>query len=496
MPERTITEQLVREAPEIEAFKLGLLQSGRDLANIPLQDQIPQQQVADLSSLEKQALAGAGTAGGIGGYRGLAQTGRGTLSGGLGVFNQGLNVLDATAGDFGQSAAAATSAAAKLAQAGGQFGIGPGYTAEQFGGGPGYTAERFGGGPGYTAEQFGGGPGYTAEGFDPATISRFQNPFEDQAVQQALADIRREGDIAANQQAAAAAQAQAFGGSRDILQREELGRNVLEQQARTAAQMRQAGYQDAAQRAQADFADQQRRAQAQAQFGTQTGLQAFEDAQRRAQAQAQFGTQSQQQAFEDEQRRAQAQAQFGTQTGLQAFEDAQRRAQAESQFGTQTGLQAFEQARQRDLAQAQQLQGIGSLYGNIGSLRSNVAGQYGSLGQAGSNVGVQQLQAAQQAQDQGLREIGLQQTLGGLERAQQQSALDAAFNRDRQQLYEPYTRLSWLSDIYKGAPSTQSSLGSVTSPSQPLPSVAQQIGGIGTGILGAAVGAKALGNLF
>ena len=474
MPERTITEQLVREAPEIEAFKLGLLQSGRDLANIPLQDQIPQQQVADLSSLEKQALAGAGTAGGIGGYRGLAQTGRGTLSGGLGVFNQGLNVLDATAGDFGQSAAAATSAAAKLAQAGGQFGIGPGYT----------------------AEQFGGGPGYTAEGFDPATISRFQNPFEDQAVQQALADIRREGDIAANQQAAAAAQAQAFGGSRDILQREELGRNVLEQQARTAAQMRQAGYQDAAQRAQADFADQQRRAQAQAQFGTQTGLQAFEDAQRRAQAQAQFGTQSQQQAFEDEQRRAQAQAQFGTQTGLQAFEDAQRRAQAESQFGTQTGLQAFEQARQRDLAQAQQLQGIGSLYGNIGSLRSNVAGQYGSLGQAGSNVGVQQLQAAQQAQDQGLREIGLQQTLGGLERAQQQSALDAAFNRDRQQLYEPYTRLSWLSDIYKGAPSTQSSLGSVTSPSQPLPSVAQQIGGIGTGILGAAVGAKALGNLF
>jgi len=430
MPDRTITEQLVREAPEIEAFKLGLLQSGRDLANIPLQDQIPQQQVAGLSSLEKQALAGAGTAGGIGGYRGLAQTGRGALSGGLGVFNQGLNVLDATAGDLGQGAAAATSAAAKLAQAGGQFGVGPGYT----------------------AQQFAGGPGYTAEGFDPATISRFQNPFEDQAVQQALADIRREGDIAGNQQAAAAAQTGAFGGSRDILQRGELGRNIFEQQARTAAQMRQAGYQDAAQRAQADFADQQRRAQ--------------------------------------------AQAQFGTQTGLQAFEDAQRREQAQSQFGTQTGLQAFEQARQRDLAQAQQLQGIGSLYGNIGSLRSSVAGQYGNLGQAGSNVGVQQLQAAQQAQDQGLREIGLQQTLGGLERAQQQSALDAAFNRDRQQLYEPYTRLSWLSDIYKGAPSSTSSLGSVTSPSQPLPSVAQQIGGIGTGILGAAVGAKALGNLF
>ena len=430
MSTRTIQEQVVREAPEIEAIKLGLLQSGRDLANIPLQNRIPIQQVAGLSNLERQAIAGAGTAGGIGGYRALAQTGRAALGGGLGVFNQGLNVLDATSSDLTQAGAAATSSARKLAEAGGQFQPGPQYT----------------------AQQFGGGPGYTAGSFDPSTISRYQNPFEDQAVQQALADIRREGEIAGNQQAASAAQTGAFGGSRDILQRGELGRNIFEQQARTAAQMRQAGYQDAAQRAQADFADQQRRAQ--------------------------------------------AQAQFGTQTGLQAFEDAQRREQAQSQFGTQTGLQAFEQARQRDLAQAQQLQGIGSLYGNLGSLRSNVAGQYGSLGQAGANVGVQQLQAATQAQDQGIKELGLQQTLGGLERARTQTALDAAYNRDRQQLYEPYTRLSWLSDIYKGAPSTQSSLGSVTSPSQPLPSVAQQIGGIGTGILGAAVGAQQLGKLF
>ena len=159
-------------------------------------------------------------------------------------------------------------------------------------------------------------------------------------------------------------------------------------------------------------------------------------------------------------------------------------------------MQAFEQARQRDLAQAQQLQGIGSLYGNLGSIRSNIAGQYGNLGQAGANIGVQQLQAAQQAQDQGLKDIGVQTSLGGLERGQMQAALDAAYNRDRQQLYEPYSRLSWLSDLYKGAPSTQSSLGSVTSPSQPLPSVAQQIGGIGTGILGAAVGAQSLGRLF
>ena len=397
--DRTVQEQIVREAPDIEAFKLGLLQSSRNLANIPLQTQIPQQKVAGLSNLQRSAIAGAGTQGGIGGYRGLAQSGRQTLGAGLGVFNQGIGALSSAERQLGS------------------------------------TGGRFQAGPGYTAERFGGGPGYTAQGFDPSTISQFQNPFEDQAVQQALADIRREGEIASNQQNAAAVQTGAFGGSRDILARGELGRNVLEQQGRTAAGMRQAGFQNAA-------------------------LQA-------------------QQAFEDAQRREQSQAQFGTQTGLQAFEEQQRRAQAQDQFGTQTRQQAFEAEKTRGLQRGQQYQGI--------------AGQYGNLGQAGSNVGMQQIQAAQQAQNQGLKEIGTAQTLGGLEQRQQQAQLDSDYNLQRQQLYEPYTRLSWLSDQYKGAPSSQSSLGSITSPVAPSPSAFQQIASVGTGILGAAGGAKQLG---
>ena len=352
--DRTVQEQIVREAPDIEAFKLGLLQSSRNLANIPLQNQIPQQKVA-----------------------GLAQSGRQTLGAGLGVFNQGIGALSSAERQLGS------------------------------------TGGRFQAGPGYTAERFGGGPGYTAQGFDPSTISQFQNPFEDQAVQQALADIRREGEIASNQQNAAAVQTGAFGGSRDILARGELGRNVLEQQGRTAAGMRQAGFQNAALQAQ------------------------------------------------------------------QAFEDAQRREQSQAQFGTQTRQQAFEADKTRGLQRGQQYQGI--------------AGQYGNLGQAGSNVGMQQIQAAQQAQNQGLKEIGTAQTLGGLEQRQQQAQLDSDYNLQRQRLYEPYTRLSWLSDQYKGAPSSQSSLGSITSPTAATPSAVQQIGAIGTGILGAAGGAKQLG---
>ena len=53
MPETTIQEQIVREAPEIEAIKLGLLQSGKKLADIPIQ--LPIQQVAGFAPLQQQA---------------------------------------------------------------------------------------------------------------------------------------------------------------------------------------------------------------------------------------------------------------------------------------------------------------------------------------------------------------------------------------------------------------------------------------------------------
>jgi len=403
MPERTYSESVVREAPEIEAYKLGLLKSGHTLASTALD--LPDQQIAALSALEQQAVGQAGQAGGIGGYQALAQGGRDTLGTGLGTMGQALGALGQAGGT--------------LAGSYGQYGGGPGYTAGQYG-----TADW-------------GPQTYEAQSFDPSSVSAYMNPYEDQAVQQALKDIRRQGDIAGTQQNAAAVQAGAFGGSRQGLQSAELGRNVLEQQARSAVGMRQAGYQNAMQQAQSNFADQQRRAQGQAQYMTTTGQQAFEDAQRRQMAQSQFGTQQ----------------------GQQAFEDAQRRRQAA----------------------AQQQQGIASMYGNIG--------------QAQANMGVQQLNAAQQAQAQGLQGMQAMQTMGGLQRQTQQAALNADFQNRQRQMYEPMTRLSWLSDIYKGAPSSTSAIGSQVAPSAPAPSMFQQFGGLGTGLLGAAAAAKA-GGLF
>jgi hypothetical protein len=431
MPETTYSESVVKESPEIEAYKLGLLKSGKDLASIQLN--LPDQQIAGLSALEQQAVGQAGQAGGIGGYQALSQAGTGTLGSGIGTMGQALGALGQASPYVGQAGAQLGQAAGTLAGSYGQYGGGPGYTAGQYG-----TADW-------------GPQTYEAQSFDPSSVSSYMNPYEDQAVQQALKDIRRQGDIAGNQQNAAAVQAGAFGGSRQGLQSAELGRNVLEQQARSAVGMRQAGYQNAMQQAQSNFADQQRRAQGQAQYMTSTGQQAFEDAQRRQQAQAQFGTQQ----------------------GQQAYEDAMRRRQAGSQ----------------------QQQGIASMYGNLANTQSAIAGQYGNIGQAQANMGVQQLNAAQQAQSQGLQEMQAMQTMGGLQRQTQQAALNAAFQNKQRQMYEPYTRLSWLSDIYKGAPSSTSSIGSQVAPSPQAPSMFQQFGALGTGLLGASAAAKA-GGLF
>ena len=509
---------IMREAAEIEARKLGLMDSAKNLADKSID--LPDQKVAGLTSSQNWAGAQTGQAGGIGGYRALAQGGYDTMNRGLGSMGQALGAL----GQAGQT----------LQGSYGQYGGGPGYQAGQYGGGagyqagqyqagPGYQAGQYQAGPGYQSGQYQAGPGYDAQGFDPNSVSSYMNPYEDQAVQSALGDIRREGTIAGNQQDAGAVAAGAFGGSRQALQSSELGRNVLDQQARTAVGMRQAGYQNAMQQAQGAFADQQRRAQSESQFGTQMGQQAFENQQRRAQAESQFGTQIGQQSFEDQQRRAQAQNQFGTQIGQQSFEDQQRRAQAQNQFGTQTGQQAFEDQQRRAQAQNQfgtqigqqsfedqqrRAQAQSQFLTTSGQqafedqqrrrqsgaqMQQGIASGYGNIGQATANIGAQQMSAAQQAQQQGLAEMGAASQYGALQRQVRQQGLDADYANQSAQAYEPYTRLGFLSDIYKGAPSSQSILASKTGRS---PSMFQQAAGAATGILGAAYGAKNIGKLF
>jgi hypothetical protein len=82
--------------------------------------------------------------------------------------------------------------------------------------------------------------------FDPSQISPYMNSYEDSAVQQALQDVARQGQIQGQTLAANAVGAGAFGGARQGIAASELGRNVLQQQAQTAAAMRNQGYQQAA----------------------------------------------------------------------------------------------------------------------------------------------------------------------------------------------------------------------------------------------------------
>ena len=90
-------------------------------------------------------------------------------------------------------------------------------------------------------------------------------------------------------------------------------------------------------------------------------------------------------------------------------------------------------------------------------------------------------------QNLGQQSQGFLFDLGKQQQAQQQAELEAQRQSEMSQLYEPYQRLSFLSDIYKGAPSTQQTISAGTSPSV---SPAQTILGLGIGGLSAFAGAK------
>ena len=187
-----------------------------------------------------------------------------------------------------------------------------------------------------------------------------------------------------------------------------------------------------------------------------------------------FGVESAQLGENLQDARARVLAQLNSQNYLQAL---------------QTGQSAFENQQRRQQQQSQLFSGIGELTGRLGAQQAQIGGQQAA-------IGGQQIGAGQAAQQSGLRDIAALQQLGGQQQQLQQSVLEAQRANAQKQLYEPYSRVAFLSDIYKGAPSTQTSLGSLTAPTPPPPSAFQQIAGAGTGLLGLGVAGKQLGGLF
>lgn len=140
---------------------------------------------------------------------------------------------------------------------------------------------------------------------------------------------------------------------------------------------------------------------------------------------------------------------------------AQNYAQAQT-----AAMQADEAARQRQL-------GIGSLIGQLGQ-------SYGNLGQQMGQFGVQQAALGQTAQALQQGDIQFLYGMGQAEQAQLQKQLDAQRATQMQQLYAPYQQAAFLSDIYKGAPSTQMA---TTMASVPQASPFQQVAGTALGAL-------------
>lgn len=170
------------------------------------------------------------------------------------------------------------------------------------------------------------------------------------------------------------------------------------------------------------------------------------------------------------------------QAAQQAFEQSQARRQAAGQGMGQLGLQ-YGQLSQQDVGQ---LQNIGMGLGSLGTSAGSVGTQIGSLG-------LQQAGLGELAQSLGQQDISTLTALGGLQRSNEQAGLDAMRQTRIEQLAAPYQQFGFLSDIYRGTPSSQAT---VTSTANQPPSTAQQVLGYGIAGLGALSGAKTAGLGF
>ncbi len=369
------TEQIVREAPNIEAYKLGLLEAARQQIAKPLA--VPAYQVAGMTP--EQTTAAQLAVKGIGAYAPFMSQANQAITGGIGALGYGTQM----AAQLPQYAQAAGSGMAALPQA------------QQM----------------LTAGAMGAAGG--AQTYNPFSAQNFMNPYQQNVTQEALREMRRQADIASQGQAAQAVRAGAFGGTREGVQRAEMERNVQDIMSQRIAQ---------------DLA--QNYAQAQ-----QAGMQSFEAQQ---------------------QRQLQGAGILGSLAGQQG------------QFSLLPAQIASQQAN---------IMGQGAqLYGQLGTGLGQLGTQQGALGEAATRLG--QADVAQ------LFNLGEQQ------RQIQQQGLEAQRATALQMAMTPYQQLGFLSDIYKGAPSTQMSL---TGTSAPTTSPLLQAAGLGISGLAAASGAQKAG---
>ena len=165
--------------------------------------------------------------------------------------------------------------------------------------------------------------------------------------------------------------------------------------------------------------------------------------------------------------------QAGAQLGLQGTQQGMAGQQLAGQMGQGLGSLGTSYG-QLGLQGAQQLGGLGAQYGALGTGLGGLAGGLGKLGLSQAALG-ESLQGAQQ------RDINALMGLGGMEQGYNQRLLDAQRRTMFEREMAPYQALGYMSDIFRGVPSTTSSL---TSTSAPSANIYSQIGGLGMGLAG------------
>ena len=466
---------------------------------------IPEYQTAGLTGGQQAAL-GLGY-GGVGSYLPMMQAGADTLGQGIGGYQQGMNyalsgvplfqsgantISGALSGaspyqqasqqafqNVLQNAPGIAGASANLLNQYGAQGAGFGSQAAGFGSqsiGTGAQAAQNIMGATAAAMPYQGLASSTIAGstgaYDPQSYQSYMDPYTDAVVRQAEDDAFRRLERQAGDITARAVGQGAFGGDREAIARQELGRNTMDQLSRTTGQLRSQGYQQAQQQAQNAFQNQQARQQQAGQLFGQLGTAYGQLGKQGAQAAGQMGLAGLGQGIRGAQAGMQG-AQLGTQAasqagrlGLQGQQLASGAASGLGNLGTSYGQLGLQGA-----------QGLGSLGGQYTAL----GGQMGNLGQGLVNAGRFQGQMGQDLQAAQGQDINTLMGLGGFEQRFNQAGLDAQRQTMMDRQMQPYQQMAFLSDIFRGVPSSASTYGSSYTPP---PSFLSQIGGLGMGLAG------------
>ena len=392
--------QTVREAPEIEAYKLGLLQLAKRRGEIPVN--LPQQQVAGLTGLQQQAQDMAKS--GIGGYQNLMDSASdsfsdsGRMLGGVGDLARQSTSMSQMMPQVGQNYAGRANEAVQggmssanpylnTASSAGNFGQNAAQNAMGMSQGLGSIGQRAGNRANYLAMQGAGS-------YDPNSVSSFMDPYQKEATQGMLAEMNRQANMGINDIRGNAVGQGAFGGSRQAVAESEYLKGVNEQKNRMIADQYSKNFGQAQGASMGAYEGQMQRLQGAGQTSLGAGQLGIGGLQAGSQGMLQAG-------------------QLGSAAQQQAAQMGLQNAQAFGQLGAQTATQGGALA----------LQGLGQgqsgLQSSANLMNQNAAG-YGALGQQ---------QAALGAMTQGLgqNDAKFASIMGAVDQENQQKQMDTTY---------------------------------------------------------------------